>query len=167
MPFPYTTYRILCSTPSDLDAERMAFLAANAKFGEDVALPAKVLFAVASLATPTNANVHRSAIENNIRMADFFVHVFGDTAPESIYTGFVDFALDCLADPAKPLRSVAVLFKVSAETTAQVHKIRDDLKAGGRCQVLEFRDSQELDSQFRFVLEGWYALAQAAPNAPD
>src|SRR5579864_282679 len=164
MPFPYTTYRILCSTPPDLDAEREVFLSSVAKFGEEVTLPAQVLFAAASLPAPFNANLHKAAIEGNIRMVDFFVQVFGDSAPEGAYRGFVDYALECLADPAKPLRSVAVLFKATPNVGEEICKLKETLRAGGRCEVREFHDSQELDTQFREVLESWYALAQAKPE---
>jgi hypothetical protein len=166
MPFPYTTYRILCSTPQDLDAERLAFLSANAKFGEEVTLPAQVLFAVASLPASANPNLQKAAIESNIRMVDFFVHVFGQDAPEPVYKGFVDYALECLADPAKPLRSVAVLFKASPPGSGEVRKIREELASGGRCEIREFHDVQELEQQARAILETWYELARAGPNTP-
>ncbi len=156
MPISYTTRRILCSTPADLDEERELFLAANAEFSEQVALPNQVLFAVASFREPFDPYAHRHAVQGNLRMVDFFVHVYGDRAPEPIYEDFVRDALKYLADPARPLSKTVVFFK-SPHSDETLRGYHEALATDERCQVRVYSDAKDLAEQFREVLTEWYA----------
>ena len=60
MAAPFRIYRILCSTPPDLEAERLAFESTLAAFGEHVTFPQQVLFAGASFRPPFDAGRHRA-----------------------------------------------------------------------------------------------------------
>jgi hypothetical protein len=156
MSISYTTCRILCSTPADLDEEQQLFLAANAEFGEQVTIPSQILFAVASFREPFEPHAHRYAVQGNLRMVDFFVHVYGERAPDPIYQEFVYYGLKCLADPAKPLRNAVIFFK-SPNTDETLHRYQDALTADERCQVRVYSDAKDLAAQFREMLAGWYA----------
>lgn len=156
MPIAYTTRRILCSTPADLDEERQLFLAANADFSEQVALPNRVLFAVATFREPFDPHAHRHAVQGNLRMVDFFVHIYGERAPEPIYQDFVCEALKCLADPARPLRKAVVFFK-SPGNDETLRGYHETLAMDERCQVRVYTDAKDLAEQFREALVDWYA----------
>jgi hypothetical protein len=160
MPISYTTCRILCSTPPDLDEEQQLLLACNAEFGEQVTIPNRVLFAVASFREPFDPHAHRYGVQGNLRMVDFFVHVYGERAPDPIYQDFVYYALKCLADPAKPLRSAVVFFK-SPGTDETLRGYQETLAADERCHVRVYSDAKDLVSQFREVLADWYATVPA------
>ena len=111
MPIDFKFYGILCCTPPDLEAERLVFESAVAQFVEQVSMPDGVLFAPASLRPPINAAVQKAAIDSNIRTCEFFIQIFGEQWPDPVFEGFVDYALECAADPTMATRQVAVLFR--------------------------------------------------------
>jgi len=156
MSMAYTTCRILCSTPADLDEEQQLFLSVNAEFGEQVTIPNQILFAVASFREPFEPHAHRYAVQGNLRMVDFFVHVYGERAPDPIYQDFVYYGLKCLADPAKPLRNAVVFFK-SPGGDETLRGYQEALAADERCQVRVYTDAKDLAAQFREMVESWYA----------
>ncbi|HEV3198007.1 MAG TPA: hypothetical protein VGZ73_08870 [Bryobacteraceae bacterium] len=160
MSISYTTCRILCSTPADLDEEQQLFLTATAEFGEQVTIPNQILFAVASFREPFEPHSHRYAVQGNLRMVDFFVHIYGERAPEPIYQDFVYYGLKCLADPAKPLRRAVVFFK-SPGVDETLRGYRGTLAADERCQVRVYNDAKDLAAQFREMLQDWYATVPA------
>lgn len=156
MSISYTTCRILCSTPPDLDEEQKLFLATTAEFSEQYTIPNQVLFAVASFREPFEPHAHRYGVQGNLRMVDFFVHIYGDRAAEPIYQDFVYYALKCLADPEKPLRKAVVFFK-SSSTDETLRGYQESLAADERCQVRVYGDAKDLAAQFCEMLADWYA----------
>ena len=124
-------------------------------------MPAGVLFPASTFRSDFDAPRQRSAVESNLRMVEFFVQIYGDSLPDPVFQGFVNFALKCVADPAIPLRHATVLFKRSSGTPPELEKLRDALAADPRCEVRDYGDEQELGTQVRAVLEGWFALVQA------
>ena len=155
MPIDFKFYRILCCTPPDLEDERQVFESAVAQFVEQVSMPDGVLFAPASLRPPINAAVQKAAIESNIRTCEFFVQIFGEKSPDSVFGGFVDYALECAADPNLATRNVAVLFRNYDSAAPELHLIRERLAGEGSCER-DFSDSPDLSQQLANLLRAWY-----------
>jgi hypothetical protein len=162
----WTIYRALCCVTPELEPERVAFEAANARFAERVTMPEAMLFALASPRSDFDPQVNRHGVESNIRSCDFFVQIFGGTAPDPAFLGFVDLAVACTADPAFPLRSTVVVFRNPERATAEMAAFRDKLSANPHCKVHDFHDSSEFDALAETVLADWRAKIQEPAAAP-
>ena len=156
MAAPFRIYRILCSTPPDLEPEREIFESALAAFGEAVTFPQQVLFAGASFTPLFDAQRHRAAAEANVRECDFFLHIFSETWPGAVFQAFVDLAVASMIDPSRPLRHVVVLFKNYAQGDQKVREFRDTLAAGGNCELREFQDPGELERLLGEIFASWW-----------
>jgi hypothetical protein len=165
LPANWTTYRILCCTPPDLEQERCALNAVNAQFAERVTMPEWILFALASFRAGVDPRTYRPAIESNTRFCDFFVTVFGERSPDPMFRELVEYALTCTADPAFPMRSVVALFRNPEDAAEEMVALRKSLLEGGRCDVRDFHNREELDREFGDVLAAWHALIQPRPPA--
>ena len=157
-------YRILCCTPRDLEAERQAFESAVALFVEQISMPDAVLFAPASLRPPIIAANQKPAIESNIRMCKFFIQIFGEQWPEPVFQGFVEYALDCGADPSMATRNVCVFFRNYRAAAPELRQFRESLAANGQCELRDFSGTEDFSSQFRELLAAWYAPLKPAPD---
>jgi hypothetical protein len=160
MSINFKMHRLLCSTPPDLESERLVFEERLAKFSEHVTMPAGVLFPAAMFRPDFDLNRQRYAIESNIRMVEFFVQILGESMPDPVFEGFVNLALKCVADAAFPLRQATILFKRSSAAPPALERLRKTLAADPRCELREYGDEQELADQIRATLEGWYRLIQ-------
>ena len=163
MASPFKIYRILCSTPPELDAERTLFESSLAAFGEKVIFPEQILFAGASFRDGFDAGRHRGPAEANVRMCDFFVHIFGETWPGPAFRDFIQLAIECIADPTKPMRQATVLFKNPAEADDKVRQLQQTLIEAGKCEVREFHDSTELEEHLKQLYANWHASVKARP----
>jgi len=163
MASPFKIYRILCSTPPELDPERTLFESSLAAFGEKVTFPEQILFAGASFRDGFDAGRHRGPAEANVRLCDFFVHIYGETWPGPTFRDFIKLAIGCIEDPSKPMRQAAVLFKNPTEADEKVRQVRQTLIEEGKCAVLEFRDSAELEAQLKQIYACWYASVKERP----
>lgn len=156
-------YRILCCTPPDLDSERLLFEQAVGRFVEQVTMPDQVLLATASLRPPINAAVQKPTIDGNIRMCEFVVQIFGEQWPDPVFAGFVEYALECVADPSMVTRNVSVLFRNYQAASPELRDFRDRLAAGGRCELGDFGNSDELSKRLDGLLAAWYAPLKPEP----
>jgi hypothetical protein len=107
----FTVHRILCSTPPELAAEQTQFLDSLAQFAEEITTPDRVLFPAATFRAPFDALGQKHAVEGNIRTCEFFIQIFGEQPAEPVYGAFLEYAIQCAADPVQTMRQVAVLFK--------------------------------------------------------
>jgi hypothetical protein len=80
--------------------------------------------------------------------------------------GFVNLALECLANPAMPLRRMAVLFRNPGEADPQMRELWETLNSACQCNVGEFRGQQDLEARVEEILAGWYSEV-SAPGNPD
>ncbi len=151
----WTTYRLLCCSPPELDAERTAFNAANSRFAERVTMPAWILFALASPREGFDPQVHKSALESNIRFCDFFLQIFGEAMPHPAFLGFVELAAACTADPAFPMRSTVVVFRNPEQASPEMAALRQRLIETG-CDVRDFHNAKEFDELAGEVLSHWF-----------
>jgi hypothetical protein len=167
MSVAWTIYRALCCVTPELEPERLALEAANARFAERVTMPEAVLFALASPRTDFDPQVNRHGLESNIRFCDFFVQIFGETAPDPAFLEFVDLAVACTADPAFPLRSTVVVFRNPESAAPEIAALREKLSANPHCTVHDFHDSSEFDALAETVLTDWHAKAQVPVATPS
>jgi len=163
MPAPFRIYRILCSTPPDLETERLIFESTLANFAEHRTFPKQVLFAGASFRPRFDADRHRAIGEANVRQCDFFLHIFSDTWPGTAFQAFLDVARACTDDPSLPMRQIAVLFKNFDQADENVRRFRGSLTGAGKCDVRGFQDSAELDRLLTEIFATWWESVQAKP----
>jgi hypothetical protein len=163
MPAPFSIYRVLCSTPPDLESERLIFESSLAGFTEHTTFPQQVLFAGASFRPKFDADRYRAATEANVRQSDFFLHIFSGTWPGDTFRSFINLAQACADDPAMPMRQVAVLFKNFDEAGEPVRKFRDGLTGAAKCDVREFHDPAELDRLLGEIYVSWWESVRARP----
>jgi hypothetical protein len=163
MAAPFRIYRILCSTPPDLETERLAFESVLADFGEQVTFPNQVLFAGASFRPPFHAARNRALGEDNVRQCDFFLHIFSTTWPDPAFREFIELAQACMADPCRPMRQIAVFFKNYPEAAEEVRQYRDTLLAAGVSAIREFEDPAQLDRLLREIFASWWDAVQTTP----
>lgn len=159
----FRIYRVLCSTPPDLETERLVFESTLAAFGEQVTFPRQVLLAGASFRPPFDACRNRALGEANVRLCDFFLHIFSTTWPGADFQAFIDLAQVCSADPAQPMRQIAVLFKNYPDAAEEVRQYRDTLSPAGTCAIREFEDPAQLDRILREIFSSWWESVQAQP----
>src|SRR5580692_6830720 len=155
MAIAWTIYRTLCCVTPELEPERAAFEAANARFAERVTMPEATLFALASPRSDFDPHLTRHGLESNIRSCDFFIQIFGETAPDPVFLEFVDLAVACTADPAFPLRSTAVMFRNAESAAPETAAFRVRLSANPHCTVHDFHNSSEFDALAETVLADW------------
>lgn len=160
MAITWTTYRLLCCITPELEPERCVFDAANARFAEQVTMPDRVLFALASPRPDFNPQLNRSGVEANIRFCDFFLQMFGELAADPAFREFVDLAVTCTANPAIPLCSTVVLFRNPENAAEETALFREKLRGNPHCAVYDFHDSAELDALASVILADWYARVQ-------
>jgi hypothetical protein len=127
------------------------------QFVEQVSMPDGVLFAPASRRPPINATVQKAAIDSNIRACEFFIQIFGEKWPDPVFAGFVEYAVECVADPSMATRNVCVLFRNSNAAAPEIRQFRERLAAAGRCELRDFSDLGDLSHQLRELLAAWYA----------
>jgi hypothetical protein len=156
MPTGFKFYGILCCTPPDLESERLVFESAIAQFIEQVSMPDGVLFAPASLRPPINAAVQKAVIDGNIRTCEFSIHIFGEKWPDPVFAEFVDYAVECVADPTVAARQAGVLFRNFDAAAPELHHFRERLAAGGHCELRDFNGPDDLSRQLSDLLTAWY-----------
>jgi hypothetical protein len=157
MPTDFKFYNLLCCTPPDLDSERLVFESSVTQFVEQVSMPDGILFAAASLRPPINAAVQQAAIDGNIRMCEFFIQIFGEQWPDPVFAGFVEYAVECAADPAMATRQIGVLFRNFDAAAPELRRFRERLAAAGQCEVRDFSSPEDLSDRLRELLAAWYS----------
>ena len=164
-PAPFRIYRILCSTPPDLETERLIFESTLAsfrrtrrRFPNRCSLPAP-RFVRCSTPTAT-APMGRPTFA----MCDFFLHIFSDTWPGTAFQAFIDLAQACMDDPshadAADRRPVQELRR---KPTRKCGNSATAWPRAGKCDVREFQDPAELDRLLREIFASWWEAVQAKP----
>ena len=161
----FSIHRVVCATPPGMEEERDLFLADLSAFSERVTMPEWVLIAPASFPTPFHATIFQAAVKENIKSAYFFLGFFsenpGDDPTEPVYKRFVQWAIECGADPALPMKWVTVFFKESDDVAEEIRALRG--KFADQCDVRTYRNLKELEPQLQDVLAGWFAAVKPAP----
>jgi|GEM_PF-3244956 tetratricopeptide (TPR) repeat protein len=150
-------YRVFISSPVGMESERRAVHEAIVAFNQDEAVPRGVLFVpVGWQLTPGGATRPQSLIDEDIRTCDYFILLLHDRwrprAHERAHVGLpendaeeeFELALDCLRDPAAPMRQLLLCFKPPSpeQLAAMTHQLK---------QVLDFKRSVELEREHACV----------------
>lgn len=160
----YTFHRIFCGTPGDLEAERDAFYEVMAEFNEHEAMPKGILFVSLSIVPlVVNMTVFQGTIDENIRSCRHYVQVLADTwgPPQRSFKRSFDLARQCAADPAMPMREVALLCKEMPSDHPVESGVLEARKEAeqGRLRSLTFSDPGSFRQQLRGLLAAWLADA--------
>jgi hypothetical protein len=109
----FEMHRAFCATPWELEAERILFYDRVGQFNETAGMPKGILFVPVSLAYIMDKRPLQHAVDDNIRECRHYILVLEeDWGPkERNFRRDYALALECLADPALPMRDVAVLLK--------------------------------------------------------
>ena len=162
MPAPFRIYRILCSTPPDLETERLIFESTLASFAEHDHVSPTGTFRrrivpseVRRRPSPRRRGGQRSPVR--LLSAHLLRHLAGDCFPVLHRSG----PGTAPTTPAMPMRQIAVLFKNFDRADENVRKFRDSLTGAGKCDVREFQDPAELDRLLREIFASWWESVQA------
>ena len=155
----YLIYRVVCSTPPGLEEERDLFLLTLSVFAEQVTMVEQVLFAPATFRTPFDATVMQAAVKENIKDAFFFLTLFGEDPVEPVYKHFVQYAIECQADPGLPMRRATVFFKESQDVVEETRALRE--RFAGQCDIRVFHNVKDLEPQLRELMAEWLAAVKA------
>jgi hypothetical protein len=109
----FQMHRIFCATPWELEAERNRFHDVIGNFNEMAAMRRGVLYVPVSLVNIRDKRPLQYAVDENIRDCRHYILLLSeDWGPvERNFRGDYHLALQCVADPALPMHSVAVLSK--------------------------------------------------------
>src|SRR5438270_1629138 len=111
-----------------------------------------LLFALASIRLPPDAQHKRRLVESNVETCDFFIQMFGGETPEPLYQGFVEYAIKHALDPAASMTKVAVCFLDHASACDEMRAYRDALAARAQCELHDFVDESDLAGMLRPIL---------------
>lgn len=112
MPSNFVMYRVFCSTPGDLEAEREIFTNLAGEVNEAVGLNDGVLLVPLSCTRNSSLGPFLKAFEQNVQQCTYFVQVIDDGwGPKSAFKGLFDLAAQCHADPRLPMRDVVIFVK--------------------------------------------------------
>ncbi len=177
----YQLIPVLLANAAGLDAERQAFHAALTACDEAEAMARGFLYVPASLPTTIASKAQfQHAMDYNIRLCACYILLLEDTwgPPHANYERDYQLALQCLADPALPLRHVAVFFKTPspgrppepappepAPPEPAMEEFRRKLDADAAPRHFHFADTAEFTAQLRGLLSEWLPPA-AAPAEP-
>jgi hypothetical protein len=109
----FQMHRIFCATPWELEAERDRFHDLIGNFNEAAAMQKGVLFVPVTLVNIRDKRPMQYAVDENIRDCRHYILLLTeDWGPvERNFRNDYHLALQCIADPALPMHSVAVLAK--------------------------------------------------------
>jgi hypothetical protein len=109
----FQMHRIFCATPWELEAERGRFHDLIGNFNETAAIQKGILYVPVSLINIRDKRPLQYAVDENIRDCRHYILLLSeDWGPaERNFRNDYHLALQCVAEPALPMHSVAVLCK--------------------------------------------------------
>lgn len=165
----YEFHRIFCGAPLEVEPEREAFYAAMTDVNENEAMKQGILLVSLSL-VPNVASLaaFQGAIDENIRSCRHYIQILGDTwgPPMRSFEGSFELARRCAADPALPMREVALMWKASDQPLqGKLKKLKEDPPGGVR--IFEFEDTGSFQKQVRDLLIEWLRGLLAEKGNPE
>jgi hypothetical protein len=160
MPDGFSMYRVFYSTPGNLEFERRACHDTTGAVNENGGMDAGVLFIPVTLRGAAAAGGVNAAVLENVRDAHFFVQVFGrNWGPAAAGSSdLFEYALECRADPALPMREVAVLLKaVDPAQSPEAAEFLQSMERRGYPKVSAFDSVPELERTLTELLTAWRA----------
>jgi hypothetical protein len=156
MSHPYTIHKVLCASTPFVEDEKLAFLETLSRFCEEVSMQESLLYAPASFRAPFDPKIYKPAVDANIRICAGFLQLLDEEPAERIYKSFIEYALKCQADPAEPMRMVAVAFKQTSEVSPEAVAYKQSLD--GRCDTFNYAAMEEFKEQVWQLLHRWHAI---------
>ena len=104
-------HRVFCATPWEMEAERICFYDVVGQFNEASAMAKGVLYVPVSLVNVRDKRPMQYVIEENIRDASHFILLLSENwgPTERNFENDYLLARECAADPALPMREIALL----------------------------------------------------------
>lgn len=162
----YRLSNLFCRLAGNLAPEREAFYQAVADCNEKEGMPRGTLFVPLSIGN--YGPERRDAVDDNIRISQFFILVVEDIWEAPVQTFLHDYRLaaKCRADAALPMREIAVLVKRTppGEEASDLAQFRAALAAPGGSPCYEFASAEEFRMLLAPLLSAWLAggVAEAA-----
>jgi hypothetical protein len=152
----YQMHRIFCATPWELEGERFAFYDIVGEFNERKAMQRGILFVPVALTSVRDKRPYQFDVENNIRACRHYILLVSeDWGPAARnFQNDYHLALQCAADPALPMHSIAVLAKKQPSGPP--------LAAGMPDPMATFATPGEFDECMTSLLADW--LESLAPT---
>jgi hypothetical protein len=163
----FKMYRVFCSTSAMLEDERRTFHDHTGTVNENGGVESGILFIPVTLRGDAATGGMRAAVMQNVRDADFFVQILGNSwgPPSAGFEELFDLALDCRSDSALPMRDVAVLLKKTdpSRLKPDVAQFRATAEQNANLKVMYFEDSPSLIERITELLTGWREQLKATP----
>src|SRR5882724_485428 len=154
----YTTYRVFCATPADLEQEQKAFHDVIGQVNEEEAMANDLLFVPVSI-LPNMVDTHffHHLIVENIQDCTFFVQILDKTWGPRTRNCEWKYELACKLknDPASRLQDVAIFFKDRDERLIEAEILHF------KASVLEspgsycFKNLSQFKERLRSQLSAW------------
>jgi hypothetical protein len=160
--------RIFCSTPGDLEEERMVFHDVVGEVNEAVGMPKGVLLVPVSIVPKmVNKSFFQGVVEENVRACNFFVQILNDTwgPPARNFEREYGLALQLKDDPAAAMEEVAIFFKAAngPRLDSGILQFRSSAQSQRDCPTYEFASLEEYQRQLRVQLSAWLRAVEDEP----
>jgi hypothetical protein len=158
----YRLHKVYCATPWELEAERRAFCEIVGEFNERHSIKTGLLYIPIGLGNARDKRPFQYAVSENIRESRHYIQLFDTTPeegwgpPERNFQRDYRLALECSADPALPMREVAVLAKKTAVLPPEI---------APATEIREFADISDFRNQLLDLFEAWLASASLAARS--
>jgi hypothetical protein len=156
----YRLSNLFCRLAGNLAPEREAFYQAVGECNEKEGMPRGTLFAPLSIGG--YGPERRDAVDNNIRISQFFILVIEDIWEAPVQTFLHDYrlAVKCRADPGLPMQEIAVLVKRTppGEEAGDLEQFRAALASPGASPCSEFATVEEFRMLLAPLLSAWLAV---------
>ena len=161
-------HRIFCATAWELEGERLAFDNALGHINETEAMPKGLLFVPVSLPNVRDKRPYQFLVEENLRDSRYYILALSDGwgPAERNFQRDYQLALEHCANPALPMRDVALLVRSSAPTLGIRRGTRRRRLSGGRicgCRGFRARSARRVSQWLSAELPGEPAQTSVAP----
>ena len=155
-------HRIFCATAWELEGERLAFDNALGHINESEAMPKGLLFVPVSLTNIRDKRPYQFVVEENLRDSRYYILALCDGwgPPERNFQRDYQLALEHCANPALPMRDVALLVRSPA---SQPSAFAVEL-AGAGYPAVAFADVEDFICVVRGRVSQW--LSTEPPGEP-
>ncbi len=147
----YTFHRVFCATSFELERERQAFYDVLERVNETEAMPHGFLLVPVSLTNMGDKRPFQGAVDQNIEACRHYIlAITGDWGPpERNFRRDYRLAVECIGNPALPMKSVAVLLEKGSSLAGEL--------LAAECAFAEFDGAADFRGQVRELLIAWTA----------
>ena len=154
-------HRVFCSTPGDLESERLLFHNVVAEVTESEGMPRQTLLVPVTCLRNEHLLLFRKAVEENVRQCAYFVQVLNDSwGMGDSFKGLYPFAAACRDNPNEPMQEMAVFIKGSGSGKSLLQSIDTP-----GVPVFIFNSNEEFTAGLRTLLTQWIRSATVSETA--